>query len=287
MSARNEKRVLVLGAGGNVGRPLVQALLAAGERVRAASRSGQAPAGAEGVVFDYHQPAGWDAAFEGVDRAYVMLPAGHVQARELLQPVVEALAARRVKIVLQSVYGVDADDSIPYRQVELALERSGTRYLILRPNWFADNFHSYWKAGIEQQGLIAVPAAQGRSSFIDVRDIAASAAAVLRSDAFDGQAFNLTGPEALSYADAAAVLSQALGREIRYQAVDDASFIAGLQAAGVPADYAGFLAAIFAPVREGWTAGVSDAVERLTGAAPRPLQRYAQDHVADFRFPPN
>ncbi len=284
MSATSKKSVLVLGAGGNVGRPLVGELLAAGESVRAASRSGQAVAGATGVAFDYAKPAGWVAAFEGVDRAYVMLPAGHVQARELLQPVVDALAARRVKIVLQSVLGVDADDRIPYRQVELALERSGTPFVILRPNWFADNFHTYWKAGIEQQGRIAVPAGQGRSSFIDVRDIAASAAAALRSTRFDGQAFNLTGPEALGYAEAAALLGEVLGRPLRYEALDDARFVAELVAAGVPADYAGFLAAIFQPVREGWTAAVSDAVERLAGRPALSLRRYVQDHAADFRF---
>jgi uncharacterized protein YbjT (DUF2867 family) len=280
MSARN-KHVLVLGAGGNVGRPLVQGLLAAGAAVRAASRSGQAVAGASGVAFDYAQPATWAAAFDGVDRAYVMLPAGHVQAKELLQPVVSALAARQVKIVLQSAYGVDADDSIPYRQVELALERSGTPFVILRPNWFADNFHTYWRASV-LQGRIAVPAGRGRTSFVSARDIAASAVAALCETRFDGQAFELTGPEALDYGQAAAMLGEVLGREISYRAIDDAQFVAGMSAAGVPADYANFLAALFHPVREGWTAGVSDAVKRLSGRPPQSLRDYALAHSAQL-----
>lgn len=279
MSANHPKTVLVLGAGGNVGRPLVERLLAAGESVRAATRSGQAVAGAPGVVFDYAKPETWAAAFEGVDRAYVMLPAGQVQVLDLLLPVVEALAARRVKIVLQTAIGVDADDRIPYRQVELALQRSGTPFVILRPNWFADNFHTYWKAGVAA-GRIAVPAGEGRTSFIDVRDIAASAAEALRSNRFDGQAFNLTGPEALSYAEAAALLSEQLGRPIAYEPISDAVFIAELGAAGVPIEYASFLATIFQPVREGWTAAVSDAVERLSGQAPRSLRQYLQDRRA-------
>lgn len=77
------------------------------------------------------------------------------------------------------------DDSIPYRQLELKVERSGVPFVILRPNWFSDSFHTYWLAGIKQ-GVIAVPAAQGKSSFIDVRDIAESAAAALSSTKFDG-----------------------------------------------------------------------------------------------------
>ena len=109
--------------------------------------------------------------------------------------------------------------SIPYRQVEIAIEKSGVPYVILRPNWFADNFHIFWKAGIDH-GVIAVPAAEGKTSFIDSRDIAASAAAALTSSRFDGKAFNLTGPAALSYGEAAEILSAVLGRKIAYQPLD-------------------------------------------------------------------
>ena len=270
--------ILVLGANGNVGAPLVRSLLDAGHSVRAAGRSGRAPEGAEPVAFDYADPASFDAAFDGADAAYVLLPAGTVAVRELLLPVIDAARRHKVKVVLQTAFGVDADESIPFRQVERALEASGLPFVILRPNWFADNFHTYWKAGIDH-GIIAVPAADGKTSFIDARDIAASAAAALTSDRFDGQAFNLTGPEALSYAEAAAILSKTVGRPIAYQSVEDAAFIAMLTGAGVPADYAGFLTSIFHPVREGWTASVTDAVETLTGHQPRSLESYARDNA--------
>lgn len=154
--------ILVLGANGNVGAPLVRSLLDAGHSVRAAGRSGQAPEGAEPVAFDYADLASFDAAFDGADAAYVLLPAGTVAVRELLLPVIEAAQRHKVKVVLQTAIGVDADESIPFRQVERALEASGLTFVILRPNWFADNFHSYWKAGIDH-GIIAVPAAEGKT----------------------------------------------------------------------------------------------------------------------------
>ncbi|EKO3455046.1 SDR family oxidoreductase [Vibrio fluvialis] len=275
-------KVLVLGASGHVGQPLVAELLAKGEQVKAASRSGQAFGAAEGVVFDIADPTTFDAAFDGVDRAYVMLPGGYVESKALLEPVIQAAAERNVKVVFQSVLGVDADDSIPYRQVEIALENSGVPYVILRPNWFADNFHTYWKAGIDQ-GVIGVPAGEGKSSFIDVRDIASSAAAALTTNRFDNQAFNLTGPEALSYAQAAQKISEALGKPVAYQAMEEGAFCDLLKSVGVPADYAEFLTSIFYPVREGWTAGVSDAVVTLTGKAPRSLDEYIADHLAELR----
>jgi uncharacterized protein YbjT (DUF2867 family) len=274
-------KILVLGATGTVGTPLVAQLLAAGETVRAATRNATPVAGAEAIRFDLADPATHGPAFEGVDRAFLLLPTGHLAIEESFGALIAAAAARRVKVVMMSVFGADADDAIPYRRAELALQRSGTPHVILRPNWFADNFHSFWREGI-RHGVIAVPAAEGRTSFIDARDIAASAAAALRSNRFDGQAFNLTGPAALGYAEAAAILSAAAGRAIRYAPVDDAGFIAMLTGAGMPAEYAGFLAAIFHPVREGWTSAVTADVQALTGTAPRSLASYAADHAALF-----
>ncbi|OWV78151.1 NAD(P)-dependent oxidoreductase [Rhizobium sp. R635] len=274
--------ILVLGATGTVGKHVVEGLLAKGETVRAASRAGKPVAGAEGVVFDYARPETFGPAFEGVDRAHVLLASGYVDAKGLLLPVIEAAASRKVKVVFQSVIGVDADDSIPYRQVEIALEKSGTPYVILRPNWFADNFHTFWKPGIDHD-QIALPAAEGKSSFIDARDIAASAIAALTSPAFDGKAFNLTGPEALSYTQAAAILSEAIGKPVAYDAITDEAFIGILTGAGVPADYASFLASIFYPVRQGWTAVVTGDVQTLTGKPPRSLKTYAADYAAALK----
>ncbi|AYM10188.1 SDR family oxidoreductase [Agrobacterium tumefaciens] len=275
-------KILVIGSTGTIGTPLVKALLARGESVKAASRTGKAAEGAEGVRFDYTDASTYTDAFDGVDRLFLILAGGRLDAIDALTPVVEEAARRNVKIVFLSVFGVDADDSIPYRQVELKIIASGAPYVILRPNWFADNFHTYWKAGIEH-GQIAVPAGEGKSSFIDVRDIADSAASALTSTDFDNKAFNLTGPKALSYGEAAAIISQAIGKPVGYSAVSDDVFIGILTGAGVPKDYAAFLASIFYPVREGWTSAVTGDVETLTGHAPRSLETYVADHVAALK----
>jgi uncharacterized protein YbjT (DUF2867 family) len=273
-----ENSVLVLGAHGNVGAPLVSALLKRGAKVKAASRLGadiSTPEGtAQGVVFDYFKPETHTAAFEGVDAAYIMLASGYTGADQLLIPIIELAATKSIKVVLQTAFGVDADDSIPYRKVELALEQSGTRYAIIRPNWFMDNFHTFWKAGIDQ-GVIGVPAADGKSGLIDARDIADVAAILLTNNQFDNQAYNLTGPEVLSYAEAAAILSAITEKDICYQAMADHDFIEMLKNAGVPADYAEFIDSLFYPVREGWTASTNNTVEEITGKPARSLKDYA------------
>jgi uncharacterized protein YbjT (DUF2867 family) len=277
------KAILVIGGTGNVGRPLVEALVAKGEQVKVATRNPAAVTvnGTTAVRVDVLKPETLDAAFDGVDRAYVLAPAGNADHVGVLGPIVDAAAKRGVKVVLQTAIGVNADDNIPLRQVELRLEKAGVPYVILRPNWFSDNFATYWLHDV-LNGEIRVPAADGKSSFIDARDIAAAAAAALTTDRFDNQAFDLTGPEAVGYAEAAAMLSAATGRKIGYRSIEDAPFIEALQSAGLSSDYAQMLAAIFYPVREGWTAPLTDAVEKLTGRKPRGLQAYIQENAGRF-----
>lgn len=271
--------ILVLGATGNVGAPLVEALVARGERVRAGSRHASPVDGAEAARVDLADPASVEAAMEGVDRLYALAPAGSMDPVGLLSPVFEAAARRGAKVVLQSAMGVEASDDIPLRRAELALERSGAPWVVLRPNWFMDNFHTYWREGV-RAGHVLVPAGEGATSFVDARDIAAAAAGALTSSAWDGQAFAITGPEALTYHEAAATLSDALGRTVAYRPVDDETFVGIMTRAGLPEAYARLLAGIFYPVREGWAAPVTDAVEQLSGQAPRTLRTYAADRAA-------
>ena len=118
-------KILVLGATGHVGRPLVKELVARGEAVKAASRTGQPVEGAEGVAFDIMKPD-FDTLFAGVDRMFLMLPTGYADSKGLLLPIVKAAAARNMKIVFhERLSASNADDSIPYRQVEIAIEKSG------------------------------------------------------------------------------------------------------------------------------------------------------------------
>ena len=90
--------------------------------------------------------------------------------------------------------------------------------------WFSDNFHTFWKSDV-MQGNLRLPAAHGRTSFIDARDIAACAVAALTADKFDGKAFELTGPESLDYQQAAEILSAATERHIAYTPLAEDQYI--------------------------------------------------------------
>ncbi|MEI7445002.1 MAG: NAD(P)H-binding protein [Burkholderiales bacterium] len=269
--------IAVAGSTGTVGRPLVARLAAAGATVRALTRRPDdrpAPAGAQWV--DAASPS----AFDGAHAAFLLSPPGLADQEAVLAPMIESARAAGVrKVVLMTAMGVDADESLPFRRAERRLEASGLDWAVLRPNWFDQNFASFWLHDIAATGSIRVPAGPAATSFVDARDIADCAAVLLSRDGTDG-AFVLTGPRALTYTQAAAVLSEAAGRPIGYVDADPAAFEAGLRAAGLPADYAGLLGALFGVVRAGHAAGVTDDVRRITSRAPRSLETYAADHRA-------
>jgi uncharacterized protein YbjT (DUF2867 family) len=278
------EKILVTGSTGKVGRALIEELVRTGEDVRAATRN---LAGfsrldrVEPMRFDYTDPNTFDAALEGVNRVFLMEPQPSLgAAHKVMIPFVEAAARGMRKIVLMSSLSVEFDVREPLRQVEFALERSGAPFVILRPNWFMDNFHTWWIEPIKQAGIIPLPAAGSRSAFIDSRDIGEAAAAAIRSDRFNGRTFALTGPESLGYEDAAAILSKMTGRAIQYVPVDDASFTQSLVDAGLPDDHAHYVTGLFRHTRAGLAAKPSSAVEELTARAPRRLAQYAQDHAS-------
>ena len=268
---------LVIGASGTVGSELSRLLAAQGQTVRRATS--RAPGGADQVQIDLARGTGIAAALEGVERAFLLAPPGHTNQHELLGPVIEAARERGLRrVVLMSAMGANADDNAPLRRAELQLEASGLPWNVIRPNWFMQNFNTFWLHGIQTQGRILLPVGRAKGSFIDARDIAAVAAALLSRDDLADREFDLTGAEALDHDEVAAILSRETGRDIRYQEIPPEAMLDGLLQAGVPRDYAEFLVLILGFFKAGYAERTTDAVQAITGRAPRRFADYARDH---------
>ena len=273
---------LVLGATGKTGSRVTHRLLQAGHSVRTAARSPQPPGGrSQPVLFDWSDPGSHEAALAGVEAVYIVPPAFVVDVAPPIGAFVErARQAGVARAVLLSARGVDADDSLPLRQAELGLLASGLEAAIVRPSWFNQNFsEGVFAAGV-RQGVLSAPAGDGLEPFIDAEDIAEVAASLLQSPALGGAAYDLSGPEALSFAQAAAVIGQRLGRPVRYEDVAPADYLAGAIAAGLPPDYAELLGVLFALNRSGADAGLSDGVEQVLGRPARSLAAWADRELA-------
>jgi uncharacterized protein YbjT (DUF2867 family) len=272
------KKILILGGTGKTGRRIARRLQAGGQPVRTASRTSGA------VPFDLDNPTTWPPALDGVTAVYVMEPNLQTsidrQAR-IPRFVAEGVAASVRRLVLLSAHGVgEADDSHPLKAAEQAVRGSGVDWTILRPDWFSQNFsESFWLQGV-LDGTLILPTGDGRTPFIDAEDIAEVAAAALTEDRHSGHVYQLTGPRAISFGEAADLIGKATGRTIRHVDVDPEVFVERQVTYGVPPDAARLLTDLLLAIRNGSGSALSDGVERALGRPPRPFEDFVAETAA-------
>ena len=270
---------LVVAASGTVGSALAQSLAEQGHSVRRAT-SKTAPAAGQ-VHLNLSDPATIAPAFAGVDKAFLLSPPGYVNQDQLLIPLIDQARKQGLsKVVLMTAMGANADASSPMRKAEVHLEQSGLSYNIIRPNWFMQNFNTFWLHGILAQGKIFLPVGSAKGSFIDARDIAAVAAALLSRDDVNNRDFDLTGSQAFSHDEVAKILSQESGRNIAFEDLSPEAMLQGLLAAGLPRPYAEFMLLILGYFKAGYAERTTDSVQNITGNAPRSFAQYAKDYRA-------
>ncbi|GAA2785978.1 SDR family oxidoreductase [Saccharopolyspora taberi] len=261
--------VLVSGATGNVGRRLVEQLLAAGHRVRALTRDpsrADLPAGTEVVAGNLADTASLAGAFTGVTAAHLISFGGDDYApltngAQIMELAVEAGVGRVT--VLKGEPAKTALDE--------AVEASGVQHTYLAPVEFMSNT-AEWAESIRQEGVVRDAFAGTPSAMVHDADIASVAATALTSDGHAGKQYWLTGPEALTAPEKVRTISEALGREIRFVELSRDEIVARWREAGFSEEDIGFFVWMRTnPPEEGRT--VLPTVEEVTG---RPARTYAQ-----------
>lgn len=274
-------KTLILGASGNVGSEIARILKQKGESVAlATSRKVEKE---DQVYLNLATGEGLENAFEGVDRAFLLAPPGYTNQDQLINPVIDLAKKHNLKkVVFMTAMGADANDEAPMRKAEIHLENSGLKYNIIRPNWFMQNFNTFWIHGILTQQKIFLPVGDAKGSFIDTRDIASVASELLFNDSFDNQAFNITGSEALNHNEVASILSEVTGKNIGYQDITPEAMREGLLGAGLPADYTEFLLMILSFFKLGYSSAITNSVKEITGKDPISFRKYAEDYKASW-----
>ena len=271
-------RTLVIGSTGTVGSQISDNLKRLGVDLVETTRDPQKTNDST-VFLDILTQKGLATAFENVDRAFLMSPPGYADQFATLSPLIQEAKKRKLKkVVLMTAYGADAQETTPFRRAEKELENSGLEYNIIRPNWFFQNFNSYWIHSILTQNQIRLPAGEARVSFIDARDIAAVATELLLKNDHPRQAFNLTGGQSSTHHEVAEAITKATGRKITYVDVPQDELKAGLLAAGLSQEYAAFLLMIMGYLKEGYNAKISDSVVKVLKREPISLSQYCTDY---------
>lgn len=278
--------VLVLGAKGKSGRRVVPRLRARGAHIRAASRQ---PAPGE-TMFDWERPETHAPALKGVDAVYLVgpdlvdNPAAAVDAFLGL-----AKDAGVTRVVTLSSMGVEFPNEGPgserYAREQLVM-RSGLNWTVLRPGGFSQNFsEGFLLPGILEGDVIATATGDGATAFVDADDIAAVATAALTMDEHGCQTYVITGPEALSFAEAAAIISEAAGRTITHRQISLDAFLQMLIGAGLPADYASVMVGNQQAIRDGLGARVTDVVASVAARPPISFRDFAAEAAPAWAWP--
>lgn len=279
-----KQRILVTGATGTVGSATLLALAdrAPGLHVVAGvHRPGPLPAGAhESVTLDFTRPETLGPALAGVDRVLLVRPPNLADVKRWFEPFVEACArATRPHILFLSLQGAEANPITPHARIEALIDSAGLPRSFLRPAFFMQNLTAAHLAEIRDRSEIDIPAGSGRTAFIDARDIGEVAAIGLASPEAIGPEPELTGSEALTYHEVAAILSEELGRPIRYRRSSLTGFVARRVRDGDPLDYAAVMGAIYTVARLGKAGRLTDTLPHLLGRPPRGLREFVRDHA--------
>jgi uncharacterized protein YbjT (DUF2867 family) len=275
--------VLVIGGRSKIGSALIAELLAAGEAVRALVREGESaaafPDGVSATVGDLADRGSLASAMDGVEKVF-LLSSAHQSAVGWHKNAIDAARDAEVELLVRSsILGAglrsEADFIDSHVEIDAYLESSGLPHVILRPNLFLQNVPESNIPAIGPDGNLYVNAGEARISMVDTRDVAAVAAVVLTEPGHTGQAYDVTGPEALSYTDVAAALTRSLGREVRYVDAPDDAVRQALAGYGLDPWFVEALIGLYQDYRrssvDGYAAEVTDTVQRLTGRAPRTL----------------
>ena len=269
---------LVIGASGTTGSRVVAQLVAAGHGVKAASRRATPVPGAAPVRFDWYDPSTHAAALDGADRVYLIPPPADPDPVAVMVPFLrQARAAGVHRAVLLSSSAIP-EGGPAVGSVHRALPDLVEQWAVLRPSWFMQNFtgqHAH-ALSIREHGSILTATGSGRVGFIDAEDIAAVAFHALTDEHAPDTDLVLTGPEALSYDDIAAIMTEVTGRLVVHRSLSYEQMRDRL-AAQIPEEFAAMLAGLDRAIAEGAEDRVTDAVQRLTGRPARTFRAFLEE----------
>lgn len=283
--------ILITGATGTNGTELIKLLASRGVSVRAMVRSKDSAgkiaglASVELAIGNFDDPVTLDQSLQGVERAFLLTNSterAEAQQRAFVE------AARRAglrHVVKLSQFAADERSPVRFLRYHAAIERaiveSGMAYTFLRPNLYMQGLLGFAQS-IKSTGQLFAAAADARVSVVDVRDNAAVAAAALTEPGHEGRTYTLTGPQALTHAEMAAAISEAVGRTVTFVDIPPEAMRGALLGLGMPPWQADGLIEDYAHYRRGEAAAVMSGVRDATGRPPRPFSAFARDYAPAF-----
>jgi uncharacterized protein YbjT (DUF2867 family) len=307
-NSNSERRttILVTGATGTVGNEVVKQLssiLPSSSRynIRAATHSqnktGRLKQFGNNIVetadLDYTKPETVAHALNKVDKLFLQtLPIPNVTDIIISNLVKEAKKNDVKHIVKLSAMGADSEPGSTILQLhgkeEKIIQESGIPYTFLRPAAFMQNFVTQFGYTIRTQNAFYVPAGDAKMSFVDVRDVADIASTILTNNHGGSQkhvnkAYDITGKDALSYSQAAEILSSEIGKKISYRDVTEEDARKGMKQLGADDWFIDVILELFRITRAGYGSQTTTTVEHLVRRKPISFSQFAKDYAPAFK----
>ena len=280
-------KILVTGASGNIGAPLVANLKAANANFAVMRSKASNDEGFETVVADFNDPAALTRAFTGIDTLFLLLPLVENKL-ELAQNAATAAKQAGVKHIVRSS-GAGADAQSPFAlpklqgQIDDLLKATGIPCTFLRPAGFMQNYTTYQTQAIKDGTIYMADGGQAQS-IVDTRDIADVAIKVLQNPAAHaGRTYTLTGGESITGTQAAALISQAIAKPVQHVSVPTEAAIATMQQWGMSAFSINIMDSLNKVISAGYASEVSPDVENLLGRKPRTFAGFVGENVAAWK----
>lgn len=270
-STASQHLTLVTGGTGKTGSRVAARLTAAGHPVRLGSRSAEIP-------FSWADRDTWPAALAGVHAAYLayqpdLAVPGAPETLRAFAAVAKQSGVHR--LVLLS--GRGEPEAV---ECEEFVQESGLDWTIVRCSFFAQNFSEGAFTEYILAGEVALPNGDVPEPFVHADDIADVAVRALTEDGHHGEVYELTGPRALTFAEAVAEIAEATGRDIAFLPISRTEFVAALTEYQVPADAVSLLDYLFGTVLDGRNSKTTDGVQRALGREPKDFTEYARETAA-------
>ena len=273
------KTILVTGATGTIGKALIKSLqnkeanFVAGVRDTILGKS-KLP-NVNLVEFDFANSSTFENATKDVEIVFLLGPPLVLNLVELMTPFIDFLKKKNInRVVYVSALRLDKIKEMPFHSIlTKKLIDEGFEYTILNLSFFAQNFKSYEWENITERGITFMPAGNGKVGFVDVQDVGEATATILTEPNHSFKSYEFTGPELLSYGDAAVILSDVIGKTISYPNPTPQEFTSVLKSAGAPEFIAPYMISVYSLIANDHVSILSNDLETITGKKPNTLKQ--------------
>ncbi len=285
----NNEKILITGSLGNVGHQVVKRLKDTNADFIASDLFEDRITRVLGddvksVKLDFTDKNTYDKALEGIDKMFLLRPPAISNVKKHIEPFIKRAKEKGVKhIVFLSLQGVENNKITPHYKIEKAILKHNIDYTFVRPSFYMQNLSTTHKEDILKSDIICVPAGYGKTSFIDVRDIAEVIVKTLTEDQHINKAYEITGKNYLTYYEIADIFSKVLGRNIEYTNPSVIKFFFHMRKQKVKPMFIIIMIALYSITRLHKTPPPTMGVEHILGKEPISFTQFVEDYKSVWK----